>query len=189
MMNRTTKLIASLAALPMLFSVASYAHQGGGMGMGMRDGMMDGPAGRGQHMTQRCDGPRAMAGYMQQLNLTDAQKAQLYDMQMQRFQHGPRFAGSMHKGKGPQADHYQQYAKQMHDLMMSDKFDEKQVQQLADKMAESHHQFRDQMFEQRMVEHAKWMHQRMSVLTQEQRAKLQDLMSKNQCFNNVTDSE
>ncbi|CAG8999448.1 MAG: hypothetical protein CENE_01422 [Candidatus Celerinatantimonas neptuna] len=166
-MNNSSKLTFFACALPMLFSAAIFAKGG------MNNPMPSKPG------PQQCAGPAMMFNYFEQLNLTQAQKAKLFDINAHQFMHrGPQFE----KGKKPgKSRHQHNYNQQMQHMLFSQHFDEKKVRQFANKMEKQHRQAEQHFRQQRFVEHAKFIHQQLEVLTAEQRTKLDTLIKKSPC--------
>ncbi len=152
-MRFSKKTVAMIMALPLAFGSASAFAFGGGHG---------GHGGKGGY-----DGHGCMMGgkkMFRQLDLTDAQKDQLKQMREDmRANKGNR----TEKMKATQANH-----QKMQQLLLADKLDEGAVRALAQEMA-------NQQVEKR-VSMAQNMHQMYSVLTPEQKTKLQELQSEQQ---------
>lgn len=163
-MNKSLKLTLVACTLPILFSTASFAKGG------MNNPIPSKPE------PQQCARPGMMFNYFEQLNLTTAQKAKLFDLNAQRFMHrGPQFA------KGKKTEKAQRYQQKMQKMIFSQHFDEKKVRQFAKQIEKQHHQMVQRFKQQRFVEHAKFIHQQLEVLTAEQREKLSTLIKQSPC--------
>lgn len=149
-MKMTKKLVLAAAALPLIFGTASaYAYGGGD---------------KGDHkgMHGKCGGFDKKV--MRQLDLTDAQKAELKEMREanrveMKAKHSGNKADKMAKMKAHQ--------EKVQALVLADNFDEAAANDLASQMVEKQ--------TERRVAMLKKQHQMMSVLTPEQKAQLKEI--------------
>ncbi|MGR5389927.1 CpxP family protein [Vibrio crassostreae] len=149
-MKMTKKLVLAAAALPLIFGTASaYAYGGGD---------------KGDHkgMHGKCSGFDKKV--MRQLDLTDAQKAELKEMREanraeMKEKHSGNKADKMAKMKAHQ--------EKVQALVLADNFDEAAANDLASQMVEKQ--------TERRVAMLKKQHQMMSVLTPEQKTQLKEI--------------
>ncbi len=149
-MKMTKKLVLAAAALPLIFGTASaYAYGGGD---------------KGDHkgMLGKCGGFDKKV--MRQLDLTDAQKAELKEMREanraeMKAKHSGNKADKMAKMKAHQ--------EKVQALVLAENFDEAAANDLASQMVEKQ--------TERRVAMLKKQHQMMSVLTPEQKTQLKEI--------------
>ncbi|RPE98358.1 protein CpxP [Vibrio crassostreae] len=148
-MKMTKKLVLAAAALPLIFGTASAYAYGGD---------------KGDHkgMHGKCGGFDKKV--MRQLDLTDAQKAELKEMREanraeMKAKHSGNKADKMAKMKAHQ--------EKVQALVLADNFDEAAANDLASQMVEKQ--------TERRVAMLKKQHQMMSVLTPEQKTQLKEI--------------
>ncbi|WP_122047173.1 CpxP family protein [Vibrio atlanticus] len=149
-MKMTKKLVLVAAALPLMLGTASAFAYGGGD--------------KGDHkgMHGKCGGFDKKV--MRQLDLTDAQKAELKDMrEANRAEMKAKHSGNKADKMAQMKAHHEK----VQDLVLADTFDEAAANDLATQMVEKQTERRLTML--------KKQHQMMSVLTPEQKTQLKEI--------------
>ncbi|WP_060983411.1 CpxP family protein [Vibrio splendidus] len=149
-MKMTKKIVLAAAALPLILGTASaYAYGGGD---------------KGDHkgMHGKCGGFDKKV--MRQLDLTDAQKAELKEMrEANRAEMKAKHSGNKADKMAKMKAHHEK----IQALVLADNFDEAAANDLASQMAEKQ--------AERRVVMLKKQHQMMSVLTAEQKTQLKEI--------------
>ncbi|MEZ8291044.1 CpxP family protein [Vibrio sp. 10N.237.312.B06] len=149
-MKMTKKLVLVAAALPLMLGTASAFAYGGGD--------------KGDHkgMHGKCGGFDKKV--MRQLDLTDAQKAELKEMrEANRAEMKAKHSGNKADKMAQMKAHHEK----VQDLILADTFDEAAANDLASQMVEKQTERRLTML--------KKQHQMMSVLTPEQKTQLKEI--------------
>ena len=149
-MKMTKKLVLVAAALPLMLGTASAFAYGGGD--------------KGDHksMHGKCGGFDKKG--MRQLDLTDAQKAELKEMrEANRAEMKAKHSGNKADKMAQMKAHHEK----VQDLVLADTFDEAAANDLASQMVEKQTERRLTML--------KKQHQMMSVLTPEQKTQLKEI--------------
>ncbi|MEZ8743603.1 CpxP family protein [Vibrio sp. 10N.239.312.C11] len=149
-MKMTKKLVLVAAALPLMLGTASAFAYGGGD--------------KGDHksMHGKCGGFDKKV--MRQLDLTDAQKAELKEMrEANRAEMKAKHSGNKADKMAQMKAHHEK----VQDLVLADTFDEAAANDLASQMVEKQTERRLTML--------KKQHQMMSVLTPEQKTQLKEI--------------
>ncbi|WCE29531.1 CpxP family protein [Vibrio sp. SCSIO 43137] len=154
-MNKTKKLVIAAAVLPMMFATASayaFGGKGGHGGHGMDRGDFGG----------KCGGMDR--GMFRDLDLTDEQKDQFRDLKdAKRDQMRSKFSENAADWQAEM----QAYQTQVQDLVLAADFDQQKAELLAKTMVEKQTERKVQMLQAR--------HEMLSILTDEQKAKLKTL--------------
>ena len=148
-MNMKKKLVIAAAALPMMFATAGAYAFGGKGGCGM-----DGPKG---HFDR---------DVLRQLDLTEEQKDKLRDL---RDAKRDEMQAKRDEFKDTRIAEMKAHHQAVQALVLADDFDEAKAQELAKAMIEKQ--------SDRRVEKMKTKHEMLSILTEEQKAKLKDLQA------------
>lgn len=142
-MNMSKRVLVVMMALPLLVGSVAYADGG------HRDG---------GHYGGKGGSACGMHGAMEQLNLTDEQKAEMKAL---------RQSGKERMYAKGSDDNRKAHHEKVDKLIMAEQFDEAQAQEIADEMASMH--------SQRIVQRFANQHQMMSILTPEQKEKWLEL--------------
>ncbi|MFM2485933.1 Spy/CpxP family protein refolding chaperone [Celerinatantimonas yamalensis] len=165
-MKTSLRLALTASALALLFSTASFAQ--GSTGQGPKGGKFQrGPA--------HCQIPGSFMNYLGQINLSQAQKAKIFDIRLEHAKHRPQQFGEYHNKAASKV------RGEIRQMIFSENFDKQKFEHYIDTMHTQHQHQAQQSMQHRWVKRAEYIHKQLSVLTAEQRSKLQELVAKSPC--------